>query len=335
MRNATYTFLGANNVDDPADVGAPLDSRELVFTEVVKLVNVDPDNRGGAALRPGREQASVATGLHSGWSDPHTPDIGYFVNGTFLNRVDAAGALTIVKYDLIPGRHVTFCQINDALVYSNGLQFGVIENGADTPPFTPTAPFKVRMVAGSAMEFYNGRLYTLVDNYDGTPGCALICSDSLDTPGGIESMDTRQNIVGVFRGAGKMVCRVESKDGGGLFVSAGDETFWLAGRDAVLEGGFAAQESVAPYAAIPGTARAIKGELLKGNLSGNACIWASTRGVCVGAAGGVFLNVSEKKVSYPDGQVGTAVVREENGLVHYVFVLQGAGTAYNTFAGSP
>ena len=332
MPTATYKFTGMDNVADPANVGAPdPNSRALIFTEVVRLANVDPTDTGGVSLRPGREASLLTPGIHSGWSNPYAPKEGYFVNGTLLNRINADGTITTVRFDMIPGREVVYCQVNDVTVYSNGLQFGIIEDGLDTPPYTPSGAYKQRMVAGKHLAYLNGRLYALMDNYLGKP-CALVCSDTLDTAGWLESMDVRENIVASFDGEGSMVARIEAEAGSGLFVSSTIETFWLGMRDAVLDGGFTAQVSVAPYPAIPGTVLPIKADLLgiKG-LTGNCAIWASARGVCLGAAGGFFMNLTDEKVSYPSGARGAAMLREHRGQVHYVFAIQGEDGAYNEY----
>lgn len=336
MAEITYTFKGMNNVSDPADVGAPDPKRrDLLFTEGVLLSNVDMDDNGGVSLRPGRIAVSNGAGYHSGWSNPNGTE-AYYVKAGVLWRMTAtvAGnppvatpAFTLIRSGL-SNNPMNFVQINDVVRYSNGTQCGVIEGGVHTTPFTPTMQFKAPMVAGKYEEFYNGRLYALVDQYDGITGCALICSDPMDVPGGIESMDERTNIVAVYSGAAKGICRVDD----GLFVSAGEETFFHGGGDPFLDDGFN-QKSVAPYAMVPGTVRHVRAEILGvDGLKGWACIWASTRGVCVGGNGGYFVNMTHEKVSYPAGTSGTALVREQGGVVHYLFVLQSpAASAYNAF----
>jgi hypothetical protein len=334
-----------NNVLDPADVGAPVPrSRQLIYTEAVKLRNLDINNAGGVSVRKGRTNVLNAAGLSSGWSNPYDPAEAYFVNGTVLNRLNADGSIAPVKFDLIPGLPVVFCQVNDVVCYSNGQQYGIIENGVDTPVTHPgqvdtfggvsVGNNKQRMPAGRCMDFYNGRLYMLVDSFGGVDGCALVCCDDMTSPNALESMEmapTGPNPVAVFTGKANMVARIESRQGGGLFVSAGDETFWLQGTDPMVEGGMS-QLSVAPYAAIPGTAYPIKGELLGiQGLAGNCLMWASTRGVCVGAAGGYFNNVTQDRFMFPAAAAGSALVREQNGLAHFICALQGLGAVYNEF----
>ena len=322
---------GMNNVDDPYVVGQSFANGS--YNQALYMANVDP--APVKRTRLGRQQVLAVAGLTSGWSNPYNPIEGYFVNGPLLDHIDQAGTVTIIRYSMIPGLPVAFCQVNDVTVYSNGQQFGVIENLQDTPPFYPSPvianqqgsyipSYKERMVAGLFMEFYNGRLYTLINNYQGKP-CALVCSDSLDCPGGVESMDTRQNIVAEFDGEATMLCRVDN----GLFVGTTIETFFLDMADAVLDGGMQAQRSVAPYGVVPGTQQPILAEDTGIKAQGNMQIWASARGVCLGGSGGTFINLTENAYSYPPGALGAAIVREQQGLTHYVCAMQQPGVPYN------
>ena len=332
-QTAVFSPDGMNNVDNPYEVGQS--QVQGVYNQALYMQNIDPGTVKRRRL--GRQPALALAGLSSGWSNPYDPFEGYFLNGTILNRLDSAGNIIPVRYTMISGLPVNFCQVNDLVVYSNGIQFGVIENGVDTVPFYPPLmiqnqlgssipSYKTRMVAGKIMEFFNGRLYALVDNYQGKP-CALVCSDSLDTPGWIESMDVRQNVVAEFDGEGAMLARVDD----GLFVGTTIETFFLGLKDSVVDGGLEVQRSVAPYAVIPGTAQPIKGEITGLKVGGNLRIWASARGICVGGSGGSFINLTENTVSYPPGQTGAALVREQNGEVHFVCSMQQPGVPYNAY----
>lgn len=345
MPEVIYKFRGMNNVDNPAEVGAPASQTRgmTIFTEAVKLINIDPSKKGGGPLRVGRSLVLAVAGLDSGWSDPYVynPTEGYFTNGPLLNRIDANGNISTIRYDMIPGLKVIFVQVNYVTVYSNGIQWGVIENGVDTAPFYPPATvlnqlgvyipsYKERMVPGKFLEYFNGRLYALVDNYQGR-ACALICSDPLMVPGHIESMDTRNNIVATFDGEGTMLARIEAESGSGLFVGTTLETFWLSMQDAVAYEGVSAYASVAPYGVVPGTVQPIKAERTALKSTSNLQMWSSTRGVCVGGTGGMFINMTQDTVSYPPGQVGTAIVREQDGEVHYICSMKQPGTTYNAW----
>jgi hypothetical protein len=336
-----YSFRGINNVDDPVNVGAPNEQPDTVFyTEAVKLVNVDPSNRAGVTLRTGRISKISSALIHSGWSNPYNPSEGYFASGSLLYHMDVNENLSIIKYDLIPGRTVDFCQVNDVIYYTNGLQSGIIEKGIDTTLFIPSLPFKQHMVAGYFPTFYNGRLYVMVDGYQMNDNTSLICSDSLDTPGGIESMDERFNIVANFEGKATMVFRVDN----GLWIGTDREIFFLFGDDALFEehsnwsgnsyrGGYKSQKSIAPYGVVSGTVRPIEGELTSiENLKGNCGIFMSNRGICICGPDGYFTNLTQFTAALESGTKGTAIVREDKGVVHYICCVQNPQDAYNPWS---
>ena len=334
---AIFDIDTMNNVDDPYTVGQSFVNG--TYRQALRMVNLDPGSV--KRLRAGTLNILAGTSYDSGWSDPYvySPTEGYFTNGALLNRIDSSGNITVIRYDMITGLKVRFCQVNDVTVYSNGIQWGVIENGVDTAPFYPAAvisgqsgqipSYKERMVAGKFIEYFNGRLYALVDNYQGK-ACALICSDPMTVPGHIESMDTGNNIVATFDGEGTMLGRIEG-DGSGLFVGTTLETFWLSMQDAVAYEGVRSYASVAPYGVVPGTVCPIKAERTALKSTANMQMWASTRGVCVGGPGGMFVNMTQDTVSYPPGVEGTAIVREQGGEVHYICSMQQPGVAYNAY----
>jgi hypothetical protein len=221
----------------------------------------------------------------------------------------------------LPDLPMAFIQVNDVVRYGNGVEHGIIENGIDTAPFVPTLNFKTSMVPGNFLEFYNGRLYALQDN-------VLYCSDSLDVPGGIESMDTRHNVVAVFDGPGSMLRRTDT----GLFVSAGGGTFFFRGDDPAGDRGGFEQISVAPYPAVRGTDQPIKAELLGiEGWRGWAALWYSAQGICAGSAEGVFQNLTQHSAALPAGIRGTSAIRQDGGLVHYVAAVQPLGSVFNQF----
>lgn len=321
----TVTFFktyGMNNVDDPKDVGAPVPKiKQLIYTEGVLFENVDPNNNGGCSLRKGRE--TVYNGApHSGWGNGNE---AYFVENGQLKRFFPDNTATVIREAVAADRRMVYCQVNDIVVYSNGAQWGILEKGVDVPPFVPTLPFKERMVAGEFIEYYNGRLYAL-KNLEELPGqSALYCSDSLDVPGGIESMDERFNIVAVFDGTGSLLLAVDD----GLFVAAGNETFFFLGADPVV-GGFD-QRSKALYGAIPHASVSFKAELLGiDGVTGTAGMWASERNICIGGNGGFFLELD--KIAIQPGTEGAGILREQNGVAHCLFtVCNVTDEKYNAF----
>ena len=163
-------------------------------------------------------------------------------------------------------------------------------------------------------EFMGSRNYWAVRN-------TVYCDKALS-----DEVDERFNTIISLDDTITMIRRVD----GGMYVGTTDELHFLSGTDP-QEGGFKDEWSL-PYGVIMGTGCHVKGELIPiAKLSGNCCIFASHRGVVVGGPGGNIVNLSQNKVSYEYGYYGRAMVREENGLVHYVFDPDAGTPAYNAF----
>jgi hypothetical protein len=310
MKSTLFKFKGMNNVEDPTVVGA-FDKELRSFTEAVSLNNVDMSPTGETKLRKGFIK-QVSGDYHSAWS---TPDFAqsFLVDGTQLksfNGTTLSSSLKTVASKL----PMSFCKVNDVIVFSNGVDFGVIENGGVVDPFIPTSEFKVPMQPGQFLEWYNGRLYSLYND-------VLYCSESLDTEGGIEQMDLRQNEVAWLKGSGTMLKAVDD----GLWVASEEEVIFLQGDDPFSGDGFTLKE-ITPYGSAYGTAISAKGELF--GTSGKVAIWTSVRGICIGGNSGAFRNMSQDKMAYDFGR-GAAFLREEGGDVHYITTMTTTQTAYN------
>jgi len=121
-----------------------------------------------------------------------------------------------------------------------------------------------------------------------------------------------------------MIRRVD----GGLYIGSTTELHYLHGTDPQVGGHD--DNWTEPYGVILGTGCHIRGEIVPAaRMAGNCCIFATHRGVMVGGPGGSIFNLSQDRVSYDYGLFGSAFVREENGLVHYLFKTSNDLEAYN------
>lgn len=316
MTLVTFRPLGMNNVDLPENVGRrDTNTKALVYTEAVDLLNIDPNEKGGGSLRGGAVLDLIGIDPHSGWSDGKQ---AYFVEASMLKRFwpgVGSDILAVLESD----DPADFCPVNDIVVMSNGKDFKVIEDGEVSTPFVPSSPFKEPMSPGHLLEFYNGRLYAALDN-------VVYASDSLDSQdaGGIEQMDERKNVVAVFASEVQMIKRVA----GGLYVSDMQETFFLAGSDPFIDEGFR-QDSIFPYPALKGSVKTVTPGQLGLDIKGECCVWASDRGVCIGLPGGSAFNASEDVYQPPTGKRGAGLVRSQNGQVHYLCVVRDPQQEHN------
>lgn len=314
MDRIEYTFVGMNNVDDPASVGAPVpESRRLIFTEGVSIINADPDNTGGVSLRPG-QVARYAGNVLSMWGDD---ELILFHEGILLKRFwPETLTATTLRIGLGALQPAVFCRVNDLVVYTDGAIISRVFEGKDYPIPTPTEEFKLPVPPGQCLALFYRRL--LIGS-----GEVLYISD----PDTVAQMDSRLCQF-PFGGRIKLIAPVDT----GVYVGAGEAIYFLTGRGPTEWSQPGAVRKVASYAAIPGTAVSLKAELTDlSNAHGNITQFTTTRGICYGLNGREFVNVTEHKVQPPPGKTGCAVLREQNGLTHYLTVLRDcAAEPYNT-----
>lgn len=173
-----------------------------------------------------------------------------------------------------------------------------------------------RLIAGlqaqPLTEIMGSRNYWAVGN-------TVYCSRAME-----DDEDQRFSIVISLDDMITMIRRVD----GGLYIGSTTELHFLAGSDPQAEG--FTDGWTLPYGVIAGTGCHVRGELVPvAQMMGNCCIFASHRGVIVGGPGGQIINLSQGKVSYDYGLFGSAMVREKNGLAHYVFTTSNINPAFN------
>lgn len=299
---AKLFFKGMNNVKDPRTLDVVL-SRDSMGGECLSLLNVDPDDDGGVRTR--KSATSVLTApAHSGWSEGshcYCVSEGYLCsfNGTSLTQMFAVD----------PNLPMAFCLVNDLVVASNGVDYLIISNGLVSFAIPRTDEFKTAPPAGKFLAFHNG--------------CVWIGSDNTvykTDPYTVDTCDTRHMTYPITQDPLTGLVAVDD----GLFVGTTGETFFLSTGDSI------SLRKVADYGMISGTARPVMAEdlgMLKA--SGQAAVWASKKGFCVGSAGGSFVNVSEGVMNLPDVTTGASILREQNGLIHFLACL-GDGALFNT-----
>jgi len=111
----------------------------------------------------------------------------------------------------------------------------------------------------------------------------------------------------------------------GVFVAAGDQTIFLAGRDPSTW----VYTVKAAYGAIPGTAVRSFGGVFAPDRDEQCVMWASPRGVCAGFDGGRFVNFTEDRFAFPVQPAGAGVIRPWRGTQQYITTLRGQETPGN------
>jgi hypothetical protein len=302
LTGCSFMFGGLNNVLDPYNL-------DIDKGDLAEAINVDIDNTNSISRRDGYSLITSTTTGHSGWSDGV---ISLYADGQYLKRFDGT---TSTNIDVITtGLHMYYCKANDVVVYSNGIESGIV--GGDftqTSVFSPD--FKFATDFGICLEFQNGRVYHAKEN-------SVFCTDVFDA----EHTDIRHSLVLTVRSKITMIKRVE----GGLFVGSEQQTHFLKGND-IQEGGFDLV-IIADYGVIPRTDVASVGEYFpESKASGPIAVWTSKRGICTGGANGHFINHSLGIVSIPEANQGAALIRDANGYRQYITTLMGSTTEYNPY----
>ena len=143
--------LGLNNLAGETalpvtESGAPAAVREAD--------NVDFDVAGKAHRRDGYTLAVPGTRVHSAWGDATWP-WGLFVSGDTLTALHPDERTEPVIDGLTPGWPVAFERLNDSVLWSNGVQCGVLGLDLDAMPWacpTPESSPRIAIEAGGALD---------------------------------------------------------------------------------------------------------------------------------------------------------------------------------------
>lgn len=291
VTGATFSFVGMNNVTDPAYL-------DLTKGECELLVNVDPNNRGGFVTRKGYTQVN-ALSTHSGWGNGID---AYYVSEAILYHFDGttSTAVTILNSD----SRVVFEQVNDVVAFWSVTDKGILRGRTLIPQEIPKGKFKIPSPCGHMITYFNGRLYI-------ANGSDLYCTDSFDPT--LNKCDERRYLVFSLDSAITLLAFVDD----GIYVGSSKEIAFLNGTDP-YGSGFKV-ERVSNYGAIPHTAIKTTGSYVPASqLTGSIVIFTSEHGICVGGNGGNLINLSLNVFSFPQAENGCAFLREQNGLYHYV-----------------
>lgn len=252
-------------------------------------VNVDLDTAGNARRRSGYTRVIGGAATRCGFScDAGT----FYVDGVTLMRLNDDDTATAL-FNGIAGEVVSYEYFNGVVYLSDGIVTKRITAGSvydwsidfhlsDDTDYMAIPP-------GTIVRHHNGRMYVASGN--------LIWFTDPFTLG---SVHRQRN----FLQFTSPVSIMEPVNGGIWIVT--DETYFYAG------GG---PDDFTPvlqlnYGAAPGTAVRVT--------NSNDVMWYSDRGVVVATNDGQIKNLQEASVAVEIGEVGAAVIREENGIRQFI-----------------
>lgn len=291
VTGVTFSFIGMNNVTDPAYL-------DLTKGECELLVNVDPNNRGGFVTRKGYTQVN-ALSTHSGWSNGVD---AYYVSEAILYHFDGitSTAVTTLNSD----SRLVFEQVNDVVAFWSVTDKGILRGKALVPQEAPSGEFKIPSPYGHMITYFNGRLYI-------ANGPDVYCTDAFDPS--LNKCDERRYLIFSLDSAITLLAFVDD----GIYVGSSKEIAFLNGTDP-YGSGFQVKR-ISNYGAIPYTAVKTTGSYVPASqLNGSVVIFTSEHGICVGGNGGNLINLSINTFSFPKASQGCSLLREANGLYHYL-----------------
>jgi len=300
-KNVTFEPVGLNNRTDPID---------MLPVELTVAENVDLRRGKSARRRKGGTQV-LAGKFYSFWNNGSTAYVGRDNAGLFtLNEFLPDFTLRQLT-TLASGAPLALEQVNAVTAVSNGVDLGFISNDTFLAPTAPTAQHMIPTVAGEILTSQNGRLFIARGN-------VLYYTVAHD----LETMDNRY-------------CRIPMPKN--LTMAVGlDGGIWVsyAGVIAFLQGAGPDEYKFivkADYSAVKGTAVRTKTSLFLKDQEGEAVIFMTSKGVCIGTESGQLLPITEDQISAGIGQSGAGLVREQNGYVHYLGAVQDPNSAVNAY----
>jgi hypothetical protein len=287
-------FLGINNTDDPMRMVAKKGAY------LTRGMNVDIDDKLLLSRRDGFTRRVVGANIHSLWS--HEDVCLYCDGGGSLLRLNPGYASTTLLSGLEPNARFCYAPFNDRVYFSNDIFIAHVKQEGNTvyyPP-TPTDRYKVAVKPGHIMEYFNARLYVAWNS-------VLWMTDPLNP----DMIDMRNGFK-VFRGRITMVKAVKD----GLYVSAGDATYFVEGSDPSE----AKLTKVLGSGAYEGSAITVESWEFPKGLIADAAVWTTSEGVFIGGPGGYVVNKTDIAYTIPDGiSWGAALEFDKTRMDQYIF----------------
>lgn len=300
-------FNGLNTVDDAVRLrteAVQVPEGHRAAYPLTEAMNVEIDNSYALSSRKGLTERLTGTNMHSLWAN-EKGTLCFFVDETALYQMFEDYSTNLVA-TLSAAHRVSFAEFNDKTYYTNKSDIGYILEGSQHDIPLPTETYKAPLPAGRFICVHKGRLYVAKDNI---LYIADVLSDHYDIRYGYRAFDSDIT----------MLLPVDD----GLYVS--DKKVWfLSPKQVVEDDNIQLQrDMVYSFSAIPYTAIRVPGDKIGSGLDGVAGMWASVNGICIGNKAGKVSNVTERKFVVANAAEGVSILREIDGVAHFITVLRG------------
>lgn len=290
------TFLGIDNTSDLA--ASRIIGKGIYLFEAD---NVDIDDNGKLHRRDGCSERIInSSTIHSLWADG---DLALYVNGDILFKLDEDLNPVGLIYGVDYTDRMCYVRVFKEVYFANNSIIGYIFNGLPYPLPEPNQHFKIKMVGGHILEYFNNRLYA-------AQGSNLFYSDAA----AIKQMDKRKNAL-AFPGRITMVKSVTD----GLYVSAGEHTIFCKGtgpQDFIYT-------QVMDSGAVEGTAISVDGDDIgKGKYQGKTVYFIADGTVYKGLPGGLVITLQDALFFMDNLERGAAILKYDHGYSQYVAICE-------------
>jgi hypothetical protein len=282
--------VGLNNRIDPARIRF---DQETFIQELAVAVNVVVDDSYRLTRRKGYAATSITSSCHSLF--PYRSVCMAVVGSNLCVLDDGLNSTTIATVN--PDAHMSYETVSKLVYYCNGYDNGIINLNTMSRsnwskvdedyigPLTSRQFFSPDV--GYLVAYYKGRFYVITVDQ----GFPVVWYTE---PNSQHWVDFAQNYL-PFESRVRMFRPLRD----GIFVSTESETFFLLGEEPIS--GFE-HVHVSDYPAIEGTDVIVPGSRIRdGRIIGEAVIWTTEQGICMGASGGYFDNLTADKIKLTSG----------------------------------
>ena len=290
----TVLFRGSSGLNTKLDPARIRFNSQSGISDLALAVNVVTDDTGRISRRNG--SARVITGS---WHSLHSCGLyGLGVTGDALSVIESTYATTAIRR-VTPNARVSYETVRDRTFYVNGFQVGYVEDRLSYPWVKPNTYLGI----DSTEVWYDPPIGHLVAYHKGR---MLVAKDNVIWISRAQDFFRFNGVCVILPDRIKMIRPVQN----GFFVGTTDETYFLAGEISTTNLQPFQKIRVASYGVAEGTDLAIPGQRVGEGMGNEIAIWTSYRGVCIGTGDGMFYNLTEKKISLPSAEYGTAVYKD-------------------------
>lgn len=291
-----YVIKGMVNVKDPAALS-------INDAEVSQLVNLLPSSTLKAYRRPGKTRV-LPDKIDHCWSNGA---FGYVVSSGYLSAFAFDSLIQIAP--VATSEEAAFCQVNKKVVYSNGIDYFLLEGYSLDVLDLPSKNFEIPVLPGTSLALYNGRLYIASER-------TLMCTKTYS----LSVMDERKYVVDYYASEIRAVKALDT----GLLVFTENAVYYLGGADPFVEGGFT-RTKLFDYGFFKGSFVETTGDSFPvSGFNGSVVLGCSEHGVFAFGPNGQSKNLSAGQVVFPVcGKTAAAIVRI-NGEAYYILTVSGS-----------